>query len=202
MIPVLIRDDVDTVASLEQAIVENLHREDLNPLEEAAAYQQLIDDFALTQEQVAQRVSRSRAVIANTLRLLRLSDPAKEALATNRISAGHGRALLTIPDPVKQEELLSRILSKNLTVRQAEDAAKEITDPVPSPTPGTTTAPGRAKPHLVSVPDPSVVELENLLEAHLETRVTVDLKGKTGKVVIDFADIADLERIYNRMMGK
>jgi ParB family chromosome partitioning protein len=116
-VPVLVQDSVNDRLSLEQAVVENLHRVDLHPLEEAAAYQQLIDEFDLTHEQVAQRVGKSRANITNTLRLLQLGEVAQTALAQSQISAGHARSLLAISDPDAQATMVARIIKNELSVR-------------------------------------------------------------------------------------
>jgi ParB family transcriptional regulator, chromosome partitioning protein len=122
-IPVVVRT-VDDVLSLEQALVENLHREDLNPLEEAAAYQQLMEDFSLTQEQVAQKVGKSRSAVANTLRLFQLPPSIQRLVAENQLSAGHARALLGTPDRAFQEDLARRIVDRGLSVREAEEAVR------------------------------------------------------------------------------
>jgi ParB family chromosome partitioning protein len=122
-IPALVRDVSDT-GSLEQALVENLHRTDLNPLEEAAAYQQLLEDFELTQEQVATRVGKSRPAVANTLRLLQLPASIQRLVAEQRLTAGHARALLGTPDRAFQEAFAQRIVREGLTVRQAEDEVR------------------------------------------------------------------------------
>lgn len=203
MIPVLVRDDVNNLLSLEQAIVENLHREDLHALEEAAAYQQLIDDFDFTQEQVAERVSKSRTYVTNTLRLLKLGEAAQTALKAGKITAGHARALLAIAEGDQQALMVTRVINNELSVRQTEEAVRSLNEPKPAtPTGTTSTTTPTGRGHLRPVPDPSVVELENLLETLLETSVSVDLKGKNGRIVIDFADLDDLERIYLRMTGK
>lgn len=123
LIPALVRDATDT-GSLEQALVENLHRADLNPLEEAGAYQQLVEDFELTQEQVAQRVGKSRSAVANTLRLLHLPAGVQRFVADGRLSAGHARVLLSSGDRAFQEQLGQRIVAEGLTVRQAEEAIR------------------------------------------------------------------------------
>lgn len=208
-IPVLVRDIAADVHSLEQALVENLHREDLGPLEEAAAYQQLIDDFAFTHEQVATRVGKSRATVTNTLRLLQLPSGVQRALADGAISAGHARALLGTPDRSLQEALVSRIVAEGLTVRQveelvrtAEDEPEQAVAPVstaPTGDVGTTEgANRRAVPR--RLPEPGVLELEELLSTHLNTRVTVELRNRRGRVVVEFATLEDLERIYRAMV--
>jgi len=193
----LVQDAVNDRLSLEQAVVENLHRVDLHPLEEAAAYQQLIDEFDLTHEQVAQRVGKSRANITNTLRLLQLGETAQAALAQSHISAGHARSLLAISDPEAQGLMVARIIKNELSVRATEEAVKAFIEPRPVETPSTTVADISGKPpRLRPVPDASVAELEQLLEDYLNTRVHVDLKGRNGRIIIDFADLDDLERIY------
>jgi ParB family chromosome partitioning protein len=211
-IPVLVREVSADAHSLEQALVENLHREDLGPLEEAAAYQQLIDDFGHTHEEVATRVGKSRATITNTLRLLQLPAGVQRALADGSISAGHARALLGTPDRALQEALVGRILAEGLTVRQVEEAVRvgaqegedgHVAEDVRSPaqvtgsgtTSGTTrgTAPRR-------LPEPGLLELEELLSTHLNTRVKVELRNRRGRVVVEFATLEDLERIYRAMV--
>lgn len=195
-VPVLVQVDVNDRLSLEQAVVENLHRVDLHPLEEAAAYQQLIDEFDLTHEQVAQRVGKSRANITNTLRLLQLGETAQSALATSQITAGHARSLLAIADPNAQSTMVARVIKNELSVRATEEAVKTFLEPKApvdvEPPPKT----GVGGPRLRPVPDASVAELEHLLEDYLDTRVHVDLKGRNGRIIIDFADLDDLERIY------
>jgi len=204
-IPVLAQTDNGEVQSLEQALVENLHREDLNPLEEAAAYQQLIDDFSFTHEQVAKRVGKSRAAVTNTLRLLQLPAGVQRALADATISAGHARALLGTPDRTLQEGLVGRIISEGLTVRAVEDEIRQAQEALaPAPVKGTTkgstdgtTKRGGPK----RLPEPGLLELEELLAAFLNTRVKVDLKNRKGRLVIEFATLEDLERIYRTMVG-
>jgi ParB family chromosome partitioning protein len=196
-VPVLVQDSVNDRLSLEQAVVENLHRVDLHPLEEASAFQQLIDEFDLTHEQVAQRVGKSRANITNTLRLLQLGDVAQAALASSQITAGHARSLLAISDPDAQATMVARVIKNELSVRATEEAVKVFLEPRPVDTPATTVQDISGKPpRLRPVPDASVAELEQLLEDYLNTRVHVDLKGRNGRIIIDFADLDDLERIY------
>ena len=196
LVPVLVQDDVNDRLSLEQAVVENLHRVDLHPLEEAAAYQQLIDEFDLTHEQVAQRVGKSRANITNTLRLLQLGEAAQAALASSQITAGHARSLLAISDPNAQATMVARVIKSELSVRATEEAVKVFLEPKPVAEPEATVKGIGEKPRLRPVPDASVAELEQLLEDYLDTRVHVDLKGRNGRIIIDFADLDDLERIY------
>jgi ParB family chromosome partitioning protein len=193
VVPVLVQDDVNDRLSLEQAVVENLHRVDLHPLEEAAAYQQLIDEFNLTHEQVAQRVGKSRANITNTLRLLQLGEVSQAALASSQISAGHARSILAITDPESQATMVARVIKNEFSVRATEDAVKSFLEPKAISAVDTASKSDPDKPRLRPVPDASVAELEQLLEDYLDTRVHVDLKGR---IIIDFADLDDLERIY------
>jgi ParB family chromosome partitioning protein len=211
-IPVLVQVAND-VASLEQALVENLHREDLNALEEAAAYQQLIDEFGLTHEQVATRMGKGRATITNTLRLLQLPAGAQRALAERAISPGHARALLGTPDRALQEKLVEQIVAEGLTVRAVEDLLRgggadlrvvppldEAEDEGPEPpAAGGSDTPRRAT--VKRLPEPGVLELEELLSTYLNTRVKVDIQNRRGRLVVDFATLEDLERIYRAMLG-
>jgi ParB family chromosome partitioning protein len=214
-IPVLVQV-ADDVASLEQALVENLHRVDLNALEEAAAYQQLIDEFGLTHEQVATRMGKGRATVTNTLRLLQLPAGAQRALAERTISAGHARALLGTPDRALQEKMVDQSVEEGLTVRAVEELvrqggselrvvpdAPETTEPEPSTegvTPGVTPPAGR-RPAARKLPEPGVLELEDLLSTYLNTRVKVDIQNRRGRLVVEFATLEDLERIYRAMVG-
>ena len=198
-IPVVVRT-VDEVLSLEQALVENLHREDLNPLEEAAAYQQLMEDFSLTQEQVAQKVGKSRSAVANTLRLFQLPPSIQRLVAENQLAAGHARALLGTPDRAFQEELARRIVARGLSVREAEEAVRAHNEAHDQPEadgpsdPASPPASRRLRP-------PGLLELEELLADHLDTRVKVAMAGSNGKgkMVVEFAGLEDLERIYRAM---
>ncbi len=192
-IPAIVRPTED-VRSLEQALVENLHREDLTPLEEAAAYQQLIEEFGHTQEEVAQRVGKSRSAVANTLRLLHLPPSIQRLLAEGQISAGHARALLGSPDRVFQEQLARAVVSEHLTVREVEDRVREHAG---EPEAGDEAADGSTPKEPVAVVRPAaLLELEDLLSTHLDTRVQVSMGAKRGRVVVDFATLEDLERIY------
>jgi ParB family transcriptional regulator, chromosome partitioning protein len=187
-IPALVRDVADA-RSLEQALVENLHRQDLNALEEAAAYQQLIEDFHLTHDEVAARVGKSRVAVTNTLRLFQLPPSIQRLVAEGQLSAGHARALLGTPDRTFQEGLAKRAVAEGWSVRQVEEAVRARTErSTPSPPDGAR----RLRP-------PGLLELEELLGAHLDTRVQVAMGAKRGKVVIEFADLEDLERIYRAM---
>ena len=199
-IPAIIRD-ADDVSSVEQALVENLHREDLNPLEEGAAYQQLIEDFGLTHEALAERVGKSRAAISNTLRLFQLPPAIQRMLAERRLTAGHARALLGSPDRGFQEQLARQAVDEGWSVRAVEDAIRAHTAPpaggdqdaADPPTAGGEEAkPARLRP-------PGLLELEELLSNYLDTRVKVQMGNRRGKVVVEFATLEDLERIYRRV---
>jgi ParB family chromosome partitioning protein len=213
-IPVLVQV-ADDAGSLEQALIENLHREDLNALEEAAAYQQLIDEFGLTHEQVATRMGRGRATITNTLRLLQLPAGAQRALSERTISAGHARALLGTPDRALQEKLVQRIIDEGLTVRAVEEIVRGETvdlhvvppptddEPAPAETARSSSSTGDAgrRASVRRLPEPGVLELEELLSTYLNTRVKVDIQNRRGRLVVEFATLEDLERIYRAMVG-
>ena len=217
-IPAIVRE-VDDETSLAHAIVENVQRAELNAIEEAAAFQQLIDDFDLTQEDVATRVGRSRPAIANALRLLQLPTDVQRHIIEGRLSAGHGRVLVVLDDD-DRADLLQRTLDDGLSVRALErlargqdpdprDAAEgDSDDPVdshegsaPPSTDASASAPstsdevGQTKP-------PALLELEELLGDRFDTKVGIALGAKRGKITIDFADIDDLERIYALMTNE
>jgi ParB family chromosome partitioning protein len=203
-IPALVRTS-DDLSSVEQALVENLHREDLTALEVAAAYQQLIEDFDLTHDQVADRVGKSRSAITNTLRLLGLPPSIQHLLADGKLSAGLARALLGTPDRALQEELAQRAYEEGWTVRGVEEAVKrggmpagDEEQPEPSATP-TPSHDGAGLTPTTRLRPPGLLELEELLADHLETRVNVQMGARRGRIAIDFADLEDLERIYRRM---
>lgn len=212
-VPVVIRDATSDASLLEQALVENLHRADLNPMEEAAAYQQLIEDFGLTQEQAAGRVGKSRAAVSNTLRLFQLPPAIQGLVAEGQLAAGHARAILATPDRAFQTELAQRVVSEGLSVRETEQvvkahlggdegdspAADSEADPEPS-APSTKKAPSRERDS-VSEREPGFLELENLLSDLLETRVSVAGAAGRGKLTVEFADLTDLERIYRIISG-
>ncbi|HEX6237503.1 MAG TPA: ParB/RepB/Spo0J family partition protein [Acidimicrobiales bacterium] len=193
LIPIIVRD-VDDSLTLQHALVENLHRDDLNPLEEAAAYQQLIEDFELTQEEVAQRVGKSRSAIANLLRLFQLPPQVQRLVAEGRLSAGHAKALLGTPDRSFQEALARRVVAEGLTVRETEEAVRRRSEAGNRPS---SSASGNGAARKLRAP--GLLELEELLAEQLATRVKIDLGPKKGRVVIEFADLEDLERIYRAM---
>lgn len=193
MVPVVVRD-VDELGSVEQALVENLHRQDLTALEEASAYQQLAEDFSLTHEAVAQRVGKSRSAVTNALRLLTLPAAVQGYLADGRLSAGHAKALLGTADRAAQESLAREAVTKGWSVRATEEAVKAARPG--GGTAGGTDSGGTRTPALRP---PGLLELESLLSEYLATKVSVSMAGKRGKVTIDFADLEDLERIYRKM---
>ena len=182
-IPAIVRETADHEL-LRDALLENLHRAQLNPLEEAAAYQQMLEDFGCTQEELAGRIKRSRPQISNTIRLLRLPPTVQRRIAAGVISAGHARALLAIEDPARQERLADRVVAEGLSVRAVEELVTvgEAAD-----------RPRRQRhPKMVA---PKVKDLADRLSDHFDTRVRVELGRTKGKIVIEFARIDDLERI-------
>jgi len=186
-IPAIIRT-ADDQTSLVQAVVENIHRQDLNPLEEAAAYRQLLEDFGVTHEELAERLGKGRTTITNTLRLLQLPVEVSRPLVEGRLSAGHARALLNCPDRKLQASLVRQIVDEGLSVRAVEDAVRraQVDDGDDAPPP---IEPGNARPA-------ALLELEALLSECLSTSVKVNMGARRGKITIDFATLDDLERIY------
>ena len=183
-IPAIVRD-VEDLTSLEHALVENLHRQDLGPLEEAAAYQQLIDDFQLSQEAVAKRVGKSRPTIANALRLLQLPSSVQGFLMDGRLTAGHARALLGLPSRQEQDQLANRAIEENLTVREVERIVRD----------GSVSTKGTKKRSVKK--SVAELEVERILSELLSTRVGVTIGSRRGKITIDFANNDDLTRILN-----
>jgi ParB family chromosome partitioning protein len=188
-IPAIVRETPDT-DMLRDALLENLHRQQLDPLEEAAAYQQLLDDFGATHEQLAQKVGRSRPHISNTLRLLNLPPGVQKRVAAGVLSAGHARALLSLGDPQAQERLAQRIVDEGLSVRSVEEivllGGDKPEKPARRPTP--------AKPVA-----PALRHLSDRLSDLFETRVKVEMGRSKGKITVEFATIDDLERIVKAM---
>jgi ParB family chromosome partitioning protein len=198
VIPAIVRDTND-LGLVERALVENLHRQDLTPLEEAAAYQQLTEDFNLTHEQVANRVGKSRSAITNTLRLMSLPPGIQHLLADGRLSAGHARALLGTPDRTLQEQLARQAAAENWSVRMLEEVVRDRGEPSTVTRLPVRVADGAGLTPTTRLRAPGLLELEELLAEHLQTRVGVTMGAKRGRVVIDFADLEDLERIYHVM---
>ena len=190
-IPAIVRDTRDD-AMLRDALLENIHRANLNPLEEAAAYQQLLEEFGATHEELARRIGRSRPQISNTIRLLNLPSPVQRRVAAGVLSAGHARALLGLEDNDTQEKLALRIVAEGLSVRATEELVSlAISDgPAKKATPAR-----RAKVHA-----PALNDLADRLSDRFDTRVKVDIGRNKGKITIEFATVDDLERIVG-MIG-
>ncbi len=189
-IPAVIRE-VSDAQSLEIAIIENIHRHDLNPIEEAEAYSRLANEFALTQEMVAKKVGKSRTAVANTLRLLKLSRNIKEDLISEKISMGHARALLGLENSKQMEILRKEILKQDLTVRQTEDRVNKARA-------GSVNKPGPS----AAKKDIFIKDLENDLARRLGTKVDISPKKKGGKLVVTYYSDDDLERIQGLMGSK
>lgn len=190
-IPAIVRETSDD-AMLRDALLENLHRSQLNPLEEAAAYQQLLDDFGCTHEELAHRIGRSRPQISNTLRLLKLSPAVQRRVAAGVLSAGHALALLAVENPDTQDRLAARVISEGISVRGLEEivAVGDLgSENKPRPRP--------RKPHA-----PALDDLAGRLSDRLETRVKVALGKTKGKITVEFASIPDLERIVDLLDPK
>ena len=185
-IPAIIRETRDDDL-LRDALLENLHRSQLNPLEEAAAYQQLLEDFGCTQEELAERIGRSRPQITNTLRLMRLPALVQRRLASGAISAGHARALLSLDDPSLMEELAQRIVQEGLSVRAVERLVARGAQPTVTRTPRRSTY------------DPHVVDITSRLSNRLEAPVRIDVGKRKGKITLEFSNIEDLERLVERI---
>jgi ParB family chromosome partitioning protein len=182
VIPAIVRVTPDDHL-LRDALLENLHRAQLNPLEEAAAYQQLLDDFGCTQDELAARIGRSRPHISNTMRLLRLPPPVQRKVAAGVLSAGHARALLALDDAVEQERFASRCVVEGMSVRGLEELiALGVRPPVPSP-------------RSSGPPRPELQEFGDRLAERLDTRCRVELGARKGKILIEFASFEDLQRI-------
>ena len=188
-IPAVIREVSDAQA-LELAIIENIHRQDLNPIEEAEAYARLADDFALTQEMIANKVGKSRAAVANTLRLLKLSRNIKEHLISGKLSMGHARALLGLDNAGQAQALCKEIFKEDLTVRQTENRVNKLKQPAPKKL-----ASPAAKKNIF------IKDLEKELERKLGTKVEINPKKTGGKLVVTYYSDDDLERIQG-LIGK
>lgn len=190
-IPAIVRDTDDEKLLLD-ALLENLHRAQLNPLEEAAAYDQLLKDFNCTHDQLADRIGRSRPQVSNTLRLLRLSPPVQRRVAAGVLSAGHARALLSVDDSEEQDRLAHKIVAEGLSVRAVEEIVTLINS-----NPKSTAKP--KSPRAGTRLSPALTDLASRLSDRFETRVKVDLGQKKGKIVVEFASIEDLERILGTL---
>jgi ParB family chromosome partitioning protein len=189
-VPAIVRSTADD-AMLRDALLENIHRVQLNPLEEAAAYQQLLDDFGVTHEQLAARLGRSRPVITNTIRLLKLPVAVQRRVAVGVLSAGHARALLSLEEPTTQEELAARIVAEGLSVRATEEAVTlSRTEPVKAPAKTAASRPARA---------PGMQHLAEQLSDTFDTRVKVELGRRKGRIIVEFGSVDDLDRIVGLM---
>jgi len=186
-VPVVLRD-VPEETALEMALVENLQREDLNPIEQARAFERLIEEFSLTQEEVAERTGKDRATIANSLRLLKLEDTIQDMLEEGRLSAGHARALLAINDPKERYDLARRIARGGMTVRQVERLAARSSRTRPAPT--------------VTVVDPNTKAAIDEMQRKFGTKVFVmPLRpGRPGQLILEYYDPSDLTRLYDQLM--
>jgi ParB family chromosome partitioning protein len=187
VVPAIVRETSDTDL-LRDALIENLHREQLNPLEEAAAYQQLLDDFSATHDELARKIGRSRPHISNTIRLLNLPAAVQKRVAAGVLSAGHARALLSVTDTATQEHLAHRIVAEGLSVRAVEEI-------VSLGTAGTPSAPANRKRPGKAPVAPGLKDLADRLSDVFDTRVKVELGQRKGKIVVEFATLDDLERI-------
>ena len=189
-IPAIVRDTADD-SMLRDALLENIHRAQLNPLEEAAAYQQLLDEFEVTHDELAARIGRSRPLITNMIRLLRLPIAVQRRVAAGVLSAGHARALLALEGgPEVQEELAARIVAEGLSVRATEEAVTLANREDPS----TPSAPRRKPIHM-----PGLQDVAERLSTAFDTRVTVSLGKRKGKIVVEFGSVDDLQRIVDLM---
>jgi ParB family chromosome partitioning protein len=184
-IPAVIKETSDD-AMLQNALLENLNRSQLNPLEEASAYQQLLSDFGITHEQLASRIGRSRPQISNTIRLLKLPSPVANRVASGVLTAGHARAILSLEDEEEMQRLADKIVNEDLSVRAAEAVVSQVAKPK-----RVKPASGRRQEHLD--------EIAERLGDRLDTRVKVSLGASRGQIVIDFATIADLNRILSEL---
>jgi len=193
-VPVVLRDSEDSDL-LREALIENIHREDLNPVELAEAFRQLLDELGLKQEELAERVGVSRSHIANTIRLLALPVDVQQLLADDRLSAGHARALLALGETEAISSLSLRVAAEDLSVRETEEIVRRyIEGPPPKE--------ARAKePVAEAVEDPNLVEVEEILSEQLATRVSIRTGRKRGQVVIEFGSADDLERIVSEIVG-
>ena len=189
-IPAIVRETGDE-NMLRDALLENIHRAQLNPLEEAAAYQQLLDEFGVTHDELAARIGRSRPLITNMIRLLRLPIAVQRRVAAGVLSAGHARALLSLEGgPEQQEELAARIVAEGLSVRATEEAVTLAN----SAGPATPAAPRRKPIHM-----PGLQDVAERLSTAFDTRVTVALGKRKGKIVVEFGSVEDLQRIVELM---
>jgi ParB family chromosome partitioning protein len=187
-IPAIVRSTADD-ALLRDALLENIHRVQLNPLEEAAAYEQLLAEFGVTHSELADRIGRSRPVVTNMIRLLRLPVAVQRRVAAGVLTAGHARALLGLDDPDRQEELAARIVAEGMSVRATEEAVVLARNETP--------APARKKRQTIHAP--GAERLAERLADRFDTRVRVELGQRKGRIVVEFGSVEDLERIADLM---
>jgi ParB family chromosome partitioning protein len=192
MVPVVLRDSDDSDL-LREALIENIHREDLNPIELGEAFRQLLDELGLKQEELADRVGVSRSHIANTIRLLALPLEVQQLLADEKLSAGHARALLALGDQEAIASLSLRVVAEDLSVRETEEIVRRFIEAPAEP------APKKAEPSEPS--DPNLAEVEEILSEQLATRVVIRMGRRRGQVLIDFGSADDLDRIVSEIIG-
>jgi len=188
-VPVVVKDDFKAGDALQIALIENIQREDLNPMEEANAYHQLHQEFGLTQEEISKRVGKERSTVANFLRLLKLPDTVKKLLAAGQLSMGHARALLAVDSTKKQEQLADRVVRRNLNVRQTELLASE-------------SSPKTVEKKKEKEKDVFTRDAEEKLQRTLRTKVEIDRRRRGGVIQIRFASEEDLIRIYDDLVGR
>jgi ParB family chromosome partitioning protein len=186
-------------AMLRDALLENLHRSQLNPLEEAAAYQQLLDDFGCTHDELAGRIGRSRPQITNTLRLLRLNPAVQRRVAAGVLSAGHARALVSVDDGELQDRLALRVVAEGLSVRALEELVSVGATGADGVAGETTDAAADVVPRANLPVAPRLTDLADRLSERFDTRVKVDLGRRKGRITVEFATIDDLDRIVDLM---
>lgn len=189
-IPAIVRDTADE-NMLRDALLENLHRSELNPLEEASAYQQLMNDFGITQEQLATKIGRSRPQISNTIRLLKLPERVQQRVAAGVLSAGHARAILAVETAAEMEQLAEKIINQGLSVREVEDFVSQQKQ-----------SRGTKKRPIAGSKQDQLAEIASELGDVLNTRVKVTLGAKKGQIIIDFATIQDLNRILSEIKAR
>ena len=194
-VPIVLRDSEDADL-LREALIENIHREDLNPIEQAEAFKALLGELGLKQEELAERVGVSRSHIANTIRLLALPLDVQQLLADEKITAGHARAVLSLGDKEAMTSLATRIAAEDLSVRQTEDVVRRFLE-----VPQATEDKKRVAESITAKPDANLAEVEEILSDQLATRVSIQMGAKRGKVVIEFGSPDDLERIVSEIVG-
>jgi ParB family transcriptional regulator, chromosome partitioning protein len=194
-VPIVLRDSEDADL-LREALIENIHREDLNPIEQAEAFRALLEELGLKQEELADRVGVSRSHIANTIRLLALPLDVQQLLADDKITAGHARAVLSLGDKVAMSSLATRIAAEDLSVRQTEEVVRRFVE-----APEQAADKKRVAESITEQPDSNLAEVEEILSEQLATRVSIQMGAKRGKVVIEFGSPDDLERIVSEIIG-